>query len=214
MQPLILESIYTSNKLIKPLARKRTPKQTENIYFILTNTKTYLGKMIQSVLEVDYNHISISFEDNFNKVYGFGTNSDENEMGFIIERFDKGVYRDNNGEYMTLEMKVTPEEKKKIIKNLNFYIDNRNKLKFNKVGLFANAVGIAHNPNHAFFCSQFIAKLLEDSGIKLFDKSYGLVRPSDFMFHPSIKEIHKGFLKNRLRYEEEKNIRKQVIFLK
>lgn len=214
MDTIFLESIYTNSRLIKPLARKFNNKQTESIYFILTNTKTDLGKIIQKVLEVDYNHISISFEDNFNEVYGFGSNLDENQMGFIIERFDAGAYRDNDGEYMTLEMKITPSEKKKIKNNLQFYIKNRKSLKFNKIGLVTNAIGVPFNPGDAFFCSQFIAKLLEDSGIKLFDKTYGLVRPSDFLFHPSMKVKHKGYIKNRLNYEKKNNIRKQSYFLK
>lgn len=214
METVFLESIYTNSRLIKAIARKRTKNQTESIYFILTDTKTDVGKMIQKVLNVDYNHISLSFEDNFNEVYGFGTNRDDNESGFIIERFDAGAYRDNDGEYLTLEMKITPSEKKKIKDNLQYYIENHKSFKFNKIGLVSNAIGVPFNPGDAFFCSQFIAKLFQDSGIKLFDKSYGLVRPSDFLYHPSMKVKHKGYIRKRLKYESKNNIRKQAFFLK
>lgn len=209
---LLDESIYTNPNVVKAIPRELDPKQTEEVFFILSNTKTRVGKIIKKVLDVEYNHISFSFEDNFNEVYGFGFNSDENEVGFIIERFDAGRYRDNNAEYITLGMKVTPNEKRTLRKTLENYKKNRSKYKFNKVGLVSNAFGLSFNPDDAFFCSQFVAKLFKDSGIQLFNKSQGLTRPSDFLFHPNIIEKHKGLIKDRLEYEKAEKIRKQKFF--
>lgn len=209
-ESLLDESIYTNPNFVKAIPRELDPKQTEEVYFILTNNKTNIGKVIKKVLDCEYNHISFSFEDNFNEIYAFGTNLDEKDVGFIIERFDAGVFRNNNAEYMTLSLKVTPHEKKLLRGKINEYKKNRSKFKFNRIGLVTNAVGISFDPANAFFfCSQFIAKLLKDCGINLFNKPQGLVRPSDFLYHPNIIEKHKGFVKDRLEYEETNSIRKQ-----
>ena len=49
------------------------------------------------------------------------------------------------------------------------------------------------------FCSQFVASVLERSGIHILDKQPGLVRPDDFRKSSNVKVIYKGLLR---RYRE------------
>ena len=45
-----------------------------------------------------------------------------------------------------------------------------------------------------FFCSQFVSHIIYKSGIRLFSKADGLVRPYDFHIRLKDKRIYKGKL--------------------
>lgn len=200
---ILKEFIYNTNLMVKSIEREDSIKYPCSVFIILTNTKTFMGKIIKNVTRSEYNHASIALDSSFNNVYGFGRNTDENESGFIIEKMDGGIYRDNNADYCQLELKVTKQEYAKIKTMIKKFERDKTKFSFNKLGLFFNALNIPYNKKFEFFCSQFIAYVLEQSGVKLFDKNYGLVRPNDFLLHPNLKVIKKGKVMYKARKDKK-----------
>lgn len=195
---ILNEFAYNTKFMVRPIKRNVDEKLlTKEVYVILTNTKTAMGKIIKNVTRSEYNHASISLDKTFNNVYGFGRNTDENESGFIVEKMDGGIYRDNNANYVQLALKVTEKEYKSIEKIIRNFQINKYKFKFNKLGLILSGLNIPYNKQYEFFCSQFISYVFVNSGIFLFDKNYGLVRPNDFLVHPDFKVISKGKVINK-----------------
>lgn len=195
---ILKEFIYDTKLLVKPLERNINKSElTHSLYIVLTNTKTFMGKIIKDVTRAEYNHASIGLDKTFNHVYGFGRNTDEDESGFILEKMDGGIYRDNNADFCQLELKVTAQEYNSVKKLISEFERYKTKFSFNKLGLFFSALNIPYNRKFEFFCSQFIAFIFEKSNIRLFDKNYGLVRPNDFMLHPNIKVIKRGKVINK-----------------
>lgn len=204
---LLSEGVFTKDFMVKPIRRKISgPKK--KIYLILTSNKTLLGKVIQGVLDIPYSHIGISFEDNFSEVFAFGDDTEANHSGFLIEKMDRGVFLENDSDYTMLELDVTPKEYDRLKAEIRWFIHRHEEMKFNTVGLYLNAIGITINRKNAFFCSQFVAYVLERSGIKLFNKNYGLVRPSDFLVHPDTRETHGGKVSDRIKHDKS---RKQFV---
>ena len=209
---LLTEGIYTSDFMVKPIRRQiKGPKKT--IYLILTSNKTPLGLLIQTVLDIPFSHIGISFEDNFSEVFAFGDDLDENHSGFLIEKMDRGVFTANDSDYVMLELDVTPKEYDRLKAEVRWFVHRHKEMKFNDIGLFVNAIGIPMNFKNRFFCSQFVAYVLEKSGVKLFDKNYGLVRPSDFLVHPDTRETHGGKVRDRIKSDKKRKMYKQTTFL-
>jgi len=190
----ILEaSFYNTKYMVKPIKRNvPMSKLTKSVYIILTNTKTTMGKAIKVFTGSEYNHASIALDSTFNNVYGFGRNVDSDESGFIVEQMGGGFYRDNDADYLQLRLPVTESEYKKIQSNIQKFEKQKTKFNFNKLGLIMNALNIPRNSRYEFFCSQFIAYVLNKSGVKLFNKDYGLVRPNDFRIHPDLQEVSSG----------------------
>ena len=66
-------------------------------------------------------------------------------------------------------------------------------------GLYGVVRNKAIERKYNYFCSQFVASVLERSGIHILDKQPGLVRPDDFRKSSNVKVIYKGLLR---RYRE------------
>jgi hypothetical protein len=110
--------------------------------------------------------------------------------GLVKERLNDGIYKHNNANIATYSVAVTEEEYRRVEEILDYFVQNQNKFSFNKLGLVLNALDIPINRQYSFFCSQFVAFLLDSSGVKLFDKNYGLVRPNDFTLHPNLLKLN------------------------
>lgn len=202
---MLREFVYDTRFMVKPIRRNiEKSKLTHSLYIVLTNTKTFMGKIIKNVTQAEFNHASLGLDKTFNHVYGFGRNTDSDESGFILEKMDGGIYRDNDADYCQLELKVTYEEYMSVVKMIKRFERSKTKFSFNKLGLVFNALNIPYNRKFEFFCSQFIGFVFEQSNITLFDKNYGLVRPNDFLLHPDLKEIRRGKVMNKAKRDRRK----------
>lgn len=177
---------------------KRRPNihYSKNLYILLTKTNTVIGNAILKVTNSEYNHASISLDKECSQVYGFGRNTDKFESGFIKEDLLSGIYKNNEVQYKLLKFGVTDEEHRKVVNILKQFEINKEKYKFDKLGLALAALNIPYNRRDNFFCSGFIQYVLIKSGITLFDKNYALVKPNDFNIHPDIKPIETGKIKD------------------
>ncbi|MNJ58969.1 hypothetical protein D3C77_546280 [compost metagenome] len=84
---------------------------------------------------------------------------------------------------------------------LQIFIRSRNKYLYNILGVVGIALKEPVEFSNSYFCSQFVAEILERSGIKLWDKLPALVTPDDFRKCSRLKLIYEGKLSE---YEPEK----------
>ena len=68
----------------------------ENIYIVLTQTKTYPARAIRLYTQEPYAHASIAFDENLEEMYSFARRGVYNPFnaGFIREDIDKGYLVD------------------------------------------------------------------------------------------------------------------------
>ena len=111
----------------------------KEIYIVLTHTGTTLSRIIKYYTKEKYIHVSIGLDSDLKELYSFGRLNPYNPYkgGFIHEELNKGTFaRFRNTIGAVYSLKLTAEQYEKInclIKTMKL---NKDKYKFNIIGLF------------------------------------------------------------------------------
>lgn len=172
-------------------------KKDKVVYIVLTQTRTYPARLIRLYTKEPYAHTSIAFDKDLEEMYSFARKTPRNPFraGFIQEDIKKGIF----GKYVETncsiyQLKITEQQYNHIREELKIFKENKEKYSYNFLGILGVMVNIPIHPENRYFCSQFVAYLLEQSGIHLFNKSCALVKPMDFRLCPKLKRVYKGKL--------------------
>lgn len=156
----------------KQLKKEARLEKKKHIVAILFSTYTDIASRVVSLTSgFGYTHVSISI-DNSDYFYAFNT------KGFRKEYPKKHVNRTKNCIKYILE--ITHRQYKKLcraIKDLEKK-NNKNKLKYNWLGLFSCMVSVPIKMENRYFCSQFVAKLLEKAEIMKFKRNTSRYLPN------------------------------------
>ncbi len=168
-----------------------------SVYILLTNTGTLFTKSIQSYTKAPYNHASISFDRELTELYSFGRKHPNNPLngGFVKEDIKTGTYsKYPNTTCVIYEMQVTEREFEKMKRVLDLFIRRKGKFLYNLLGVFGVALGEPIEFSNSYFCSQFVAEVLQRSGIRLWNKLPALVTPDDFRSSDRLRLVYEGKL--------------------
>ena len=188
-------------------------QQDYNVYIVLTRTRTKVARLIRLYTKEPYSHVSISFDDDLSTLYSFARRKIHNPLnaGFIEEHIDSGIFgMDTEISCAVYQLKLK-KEKYNCIKGLvSELLQNPLEYGYNFRGLFSAAFNRPYTKPKKFFCSQFVAWLLGNAGIKLISKKYALTRPEDFRQNLNKYMIYEGRLhqyvqnmRDRINYEAE-----------
>jgi len=168
----------------------------KNIYLVFSNTGTLLSKFIHLYTKDSYVHVSLSFDLTFSKMYSFGRVFPTIPFigGLVEENINDGVYkRFNNTRCIIYRVPVTEYQYKSLKRELNGFLINKNKYRYNFIGLFTYTINKPIDRENHYFCSEFISHLLIESKIYNTDKSPSLIKPSDLLNEIEPKEfIYEG----------------------
>lgn len=171
----------------------------KTIYIVLTDTGTLLSKMIGMYTRNDLNHASIAFDKELTEMYSFGRKYQSNPFiaGFVKENAADGIFQ--GAQCAILSCKVSAEEFDRIRNKIRHIEKHKEQYRYNFIGLF----GIAVNRDiikreHAFFCSQFVATVMNEGDLKMFTISPSLVQPRHFFDVECLSEIYEGDLQTYL----------------
>jgi len=168
-----------------------------SVYIMLTNTGTLFTKSIQSYTKAPYNHASISFDRELTELYSFGRKNPNNPLngGFVKEDIKTGTYsKYPNTTCVIYELKVTERDVDKMKRVLRIFIRSRQKFLYNLLGVFGVALNEPVEFSNSYFCSQFVAEILQRSGIRLWNKLPALVTPDDFRQCEELRLVYEGKL--------------------
>lgn len=174
-----------------------------SVFILLTNTGTLFTQIIQTYTRAPYNHASISFNRELSEMYSFGRKNPNNPLngGFVKEDIKTGTFsKYPNTTCVIYELKVTEREVEKMKRVLQVFIQKREKYLYNILGVIGIALKEPVEFSNSYFCSQFVAEILQRSGIKIWDKLPALVTPDDFRQSDRMKLIYEGKLSE---YEPE-----------
>lgn len=186
-----------------------TNKKSEGfrkIYIVLSQTRTYPARAIRLYTKEPYAHASIALDDNLDEMYSFARKGVYNPFnaGFIREYIDKGVFgRFSSTTCSIFQLRITEQQYKNLRDEIDIFNRNKEVYSYNYLGLLAAAFNIPVRSRHRYFCSQFVAYLLEKSGINIFDKSYALIKPRDIRLNPMLELIYKGKLSEYRSYKSK-----------
>ncbi len=158
---------------------------------------TYFSKFLRVMTRKPYTHVSVSLKESIDLMYSFGRRSliFPVRAGFVYETFDKGILAKYNAYGEIFEVEVDETRYERLLEEIKKFEDNYKKYKYNFIGLPFMMAGKVLPRRYHFVCSQFIASLLENSGIHQFSKSWSLVRPMDFMEIEDMKLVYSGDLR-------------------
>ncbi|GIP51261.1 hypothetical protein [Paenibacillus vini] len=168
-----------------------------SVFILLTNTGTLFTKMIQGYTRAPYNHASISFNRELSELYSFGRKNPNNPLngGFVKEDLKTGTFsKYPNTTCVIYELRVTDREVEKMKRVLQLFIRKDKKYLYNILGVIGIALKEPVEFSNSYFCSQFVAEILERSGIKLWNKLPALVTPDDFRQSERLDLIYEGKL--------------------
>ena len=154
------------------------------VYIVLVHSGTLVSNMIKNVTHAMFSHVSIAFDSSLEKMYSFARKDPRNPFlgGFRYESINKGFYEGKSIPYALYVVPCTKKQVDKMKKRLEYFIKNENKFSFDFVGLFKNYLGIEDNPENKFFCSRFVADILNAGSTKkkpFIDKP-SLMDPEEF----------------------------------
>ena len=166
----------------------------EKIYIVLTDTGTLLSKAIGMYTRKDLNHASIAFDEELKEMYSFGRKQRHNPFvgGFVKENAAEGIFRE--ADCAVFSCPVSAEEFDKMRNKIRCIEQNKERYKYNFIGLFGIAFNVRIQRKHAFFCSQFVATIVNEGGIPMFSIKPNLVQPHHFTKVPCLTQVYEGNL--------------------
>ncbi len=178
----------------------------ERIYLVLTATGTLFSKFLGLITGARYNHVSLGLDDDIEEFYSFGRKIIWFPLigGFVVERADKGVYkvfRDTSCLIYRLEIEDRQFDQLKIC--IEGFKKNQHLYKYNLIGLLGVVFNIPLKRKNRFFCTQFVATMLDECGIHSFQKDLSLVTSDDFHEIPGLRRVYEGLLSGLSDYRRE-----------
>lgn len=180
------------------------------VYVVLVHSGTGVSKAIKAISHSEYSHASICFDSSLDKMYSFARKDPRNPFigGFRYESIGKGFYDQKEIPYAVYVVPCTENQVKKMKKRLNYFIQNQEKFTFDFTGLVTNYLGIVNNPAHRWFCSRFVADVLNAGAPK--NNPYvaepSLQDPDDFKDTDWAIYVDSG--ENLMKYDRKKVDRK------
>ena len=169
----------------------------KKIYIVLTHSGTALSKIIKGFTKDEFSHISISLDKELNEMYSFGRLNPYNPFwgGFVHEEIHKGTfkrfYKTKSKIYL---LKITEEQYEDLKNNIKQIEQEKEKYKFNIMGLLAVGFHRKIGKTHSFYCAEFVKYVMEKSNINT--KLPDIVKPEDFKNLEKAEVIYEGLLKS------------------
>lgn len=154
------------------------------VYIMLVHSGTAVSNAIKVVSHAEFSHAAISFDSSMDEMYSFARKDPRNPFigGFRFESVGRGFYDNKHCTYAIYVVPCTETQIKKMKKRLNYFIQNQSKFKFDFMGLVKNYLGIVDNPEYRWFCSRFVADILNAGAPKKnpYVEEPSLQDPDDF----------------------------------
>ena len=181
----------------------------KEIYILLTDTGTVLTRCISLFTRKKYNHSSLCMDGQLVNVYSFGRKDVGNpfDAGFVKEDVTQAFFF--NAQCQVYRLSVTANQYLLIKQIVATFEINQAKYRYNFLGLITLALHQNWERENAFFCSQFLAHVLEESDLVAFEKPCCRVTPFEVVQTVKADLIYQGllveYLNNYLLYTKQSN---------
>lgn len=167
----------------------------KRIYFVLTYSGTILGKIIRFKTKKIYTHVSISLDENLEKMYSFSRIHPYNCFvgGFMHEKLNEGCYkRFKNTKAMVCYMEITDYQYEKLEEQIKIFELNKTIYKFNVLGLIYIFFNKKIHRKNYFYCAEFIKYILQEANVNL--NLPDMPRPENFEHLQKATTVYTGLL--------------------
>jgi hypothetical protein len=166
----------------------------QDIYILLTDTGTVLTRLIKWYTGDPMNHASLVFDSGLTEVYSFGRRVQSNPFtgGFVKEDLNGEIF--GSASCALYRCRVSREGYERMRLRVEEMRSRRDEYRYNFLGLFGVMLKFKLERRDAYFCSQFVAAVLKESGIDVTGKPPELVTPGDLASSPKLELVYRGHL--------------------
>lgn len=150
------------------------------IYVILTRTTTKIGKIIRLVTHYEYNHVSISLDENLTEVYSFARYYKNAPLvgGFVVESIMR--YDSDKTKLKVFKIPVDLKTYMSIKRYINLMKIYKNKFLYNSISAFFFIFRIRVNIKDSYTCIEFAEHLLTKFNVlNLTSKNFKTIKALD-----------------------------------
>ncbi len=155
----------------------------KSIYILLTRTTSVPSRLIGRFTGEPFTHVSLSFDGGLAVLYSFARRYPRLPLpaGLTEERLDRGFYG-TQGDIpcALLRLEVPDRVYYRARTKVNHMLQCREDYAYSVLGLLFCSLRIPLEFRDRYFCSQFVGKILADSGALDLPKPASLLHPSDF----------------------------------
>lgn len=172
-------------------------QETTSIYVLLMRSDTFFSRVIHLFTGSEYTHSSLGMSSDCHELYSFARKYTNLPLPgcFVRENISSGVMaKFPNSPCALYEIKIS----KQIFDNIRNEIENIKSLdkppKYSLMGTLCCWIGYETKQRKKFFCSRFVADILERSGAIALSKPAALFHPVDFTKQPELTLVYSGTL--------------------
>jgi len=173
------------------------------IYIVLTDTGSMLTKAIKMYTKKPYNHISIAFDEDLTEIYSFGRKIPSNPFigGFVKENLDTQIFKDAGCAVYSFE--VTKQQYNQMLHKVHEFESEKDLYRYNFIGLLTAMAHLEIHRKYAYFCSQFVATILQEGDIYVCDKPTCFTSPYDIQEYHQMELVYEGVLQEYLQRQRD-----------
>ena len=173
-------------------------EKNRTIYIVVSQTGSIVSKILKLLTGPKYNHVSVSLDESLEPMYSFARKYTYNPFwgAFVKEYPGKGALaRFKDTEVDVLELPCTEEQYGMVRERLEKMYRERDKYRYNYRGLFSAYFSKKYHKKHHYYCSEFVATLLQRCGIVPEGTFGDIVKPIDFLSLEGTRSIYCGKLR-------------------
>lgn len=167
----------------------------KHILILLTKYPDFTSRLLQIVNGWSFTHVSIGIEDSTGQYFSF---------------VGKGFRIENPQYHPTAKKKEVPCELYRIPVSekiydqakqlLAFHVNNAERYRYSYLGLFFCIMHIPFKTTYRYFCSQFVAEVLECAKVIELGKHSSLYTPDDFSQIHGVPLVYRGTLRELINH--------------
>ena len=167
------------------------------IYILLTRSGTWFSRLIHLATQDDSTHASLGLDGPRGPFYSFARKYERLALpaGLVEEQVTP---RRRRVPCCLYALTVDEETYLRLSLRLRAMYSHREEYGYNLLGTLACYFNLSLRRRHHYFCSQFVAGLLEDCGAVDLPKPPALLRPADFCGMDGLRPVHQGALEGIL----------------
>ena len=168
-----------------------------DIYIVLSRTGTMFSNIIALFTRKEYSHVSLSLDSSFTQMFSFGCKIPSKVLpaGLVKENLYSGVFAMYpNSRCLVYKINITSEQFDFLQDEINKFFENQDEYKYSVLGTVTAYFNKPHKREYYYFCSQFVAELLINSGIYKTDKLPEVIKPMDLLEIENKTFFYEGFI--------------------
>lgn len=166
------------------------------LYIAFVDTPGLFAGIIRRVIRQKYIHVALSLDPFLEETYSIGRRHPSIPLfaGFEKEDKEKILRAFPDADYMVCSLECTAAQKAYVERELNAAMKRRFSYHYAVLGLPFILLNIPFFQKNHYTCSSYIARLLQEAGICVWDRHFSLVTPREFLEYENKEKIFEGSL--------------------